>query len=191
MNYGYDTNDALIKNIKPKDNVMVITYLDGTTNEVPLTEHMVNQLKNIMIKQAINRNKSSALEEAKNNLRLNYVRMIIKHIEIAFSTFFGISSKELAFKFAFFSISAMACLELSTIYGKIVFKKEEINELLKYDIFLKIKDDLNDPNVYNGVDKAPLDIDTLDEYSLQEIKTIESNIHNLKRLDVIKLSLKK
>ena len=61
------------------------------------------------------------------------------------------------------------------------FKNDEIKELEKYDIYLQIRGRLeiiNDPNLFNGVKKQqePLNINTLDGYSLNDIIRIRDNL---------------
>ena len=58
---------------------------------------------------------------------------------------------------------------------------EEVSELKKYEIYLDLKKKLeenNDPNIFNGVKNKSkiLNINTLDNYSLKDIKKIRENL---------------
>ena len=65
MKYGYGDYElgSLIKNYKKKNNKIIITFLDGTKKEEPLTNIKEEEILNKMLKQAIERNNNIKWKE--------------------------------------------------------------------------------------------------------------------------------
>lgn len=63
MKYGYigADNSELIQKFQKSDNKIIVTFLDGSTRTLPLTEEYEKNLLEIMLKQAIERSQSDAL----------------------------------------------------------------------------------------------------------------------------------
>ncbi len=83
------------------------------------------------------------------------------------------------------------------VYGGIKYNllNKKLDELEKYDIYLSIYEELEkckyNIDIYNGVEyKKTLDINTIDNYTLDEIKLIENNLDKYtekrKKLTLIK-----
>lgn len=76
-------------------------------------------------------------------------------------------------------LAGIAALEVVTNGLGYKFKNDEIKELEKYNIYLQIRtrlENINDPNLFNEIEKQKtyLNINTLDGYSLSDIKKLET-----------------
>lgn len=100
----------------------------------------------------------------------------------AVETFFGVTV-----------LSLILAILFSREYQKVKF--DELKELEKYSIYLDIKDDIesiDDPNLFNGVEGSNrnLTINTLDSYTIDDIKKIQGNIGRCKKFSSYKKSTK-
>lgn len=188
MKYGYGNipKGELIQNYKILCDKIVITYLDGTYYEIPLTKENEDDLLNQMIKQAQDRSQSSALSKAKNERKGTNISpffQILTFLIIEYGIVYGddkmlkiIVATGLGCGFCFAKVN-----ELSK------FKIGEVGELTKYDIYLSMREELEeyieDPNLFNGIKDKPakLNINTLDDYSLKDIKTVQKNLKRVRR----------
>lgn len=181
MKYGYDgvEEKELIYNYTINDNKIIITYLDGSSEEIPLTRENEKELLNKMIEQAIERNNSSALSLAKRERNWNCFQGILTALMMcANGGIVSLSDDIVANTFC-----GIACISagLCTIgYGmSYKFSKDEVEELKKYDIYLSIRKRLEASAelVFKGVKmQEALTINTLDNYSLKDIKKIRKNL---------------
>lgn len=184
MKHGYQGAECgeLIKNYKPSNDKIIITFLDGSNYEIPLTKENENDLLNQMLEQAQKRSESSSLYDAKQKRKraliwtMTQVGFTILDI-ITAST--ADNSKNLRI---FTSVLGGITALTAVIYGlEYKFKNDEIKELEKYDIYLSIKsklDNTTDLNLFNGIktQEKALNINTLDNYSLSDIKKIRDNL---------------
>lgn len=77
-----------------------------------------------------------------------------------------------------------------TISNSIIYKDYDqiINELKKYNIYLSIREELekniSEPNLFNWVknQQEELNINTLDNYSLNDLIAIQKNLKRIKEL---------
>ncbi len=182
MNYGYKEakNEDLIKNYIRvlRDNKIEITFLDGSTYEMPLTAENEKALLDKMLEQAKARSESGALKNAIQNRKGAMVSVLFKAITLVLAGAFynGVDSNSLkAFYGAFGGITAIAM----TIQGvNFALTSKEIEELKKYDLYLSIKERLEEKNrcnLINGIEGnfENLNINTLDNHSLKEIERIK------------------
>lgn len=189
MKFGYKgaENNDLIEHFESIDNKIIIYFLDGSKLEIPLTLDNEHNLLNKMLVQAHNRANSSALADAQER-RKNALKWIIIHsINTTFDLItVNISAVQSTKVFA--SIIGTITGLLLVIFGKeYKFRKEEIAELEKYDIYLsiieKIEQVLNNEVVFADIkfSFSELNINTLDNYSLEEIKIIRNNLIKLEQ----------
>ena len=184
MNYGYEGTELgeLIQNYKTSNDKIIITFLDGTNYEIPLTEENEIELLNQMFEQAEERRKKSSIDDLKQKRKKALMWAMIQagvtvlNMVDAFTT----DSKGMRVFASFLGgITAAAVVVNGLDYQ---FSNDEIKELEKYDIYLQIRarlENINDPNLFNGVERreASLNINTLDSYSLSDIKKIRNNLN--------------
>ena len=199
MKYTYDHIElsSIIEKYKINHDKIIVNFLDGSSYELSLNKENEEIIKRRMLKQAIARDESHALKEAKKK----QIKALIWSIFQTYLTAICISN-------SYSNNGTMTATMLSYISGIIVvlhgieFKidSEEIEEIEKYKIYLSIKDRLEDniknPNLYVGVNsiEKELNINTLDNYSLNDIKIIKNNLlkmENYNQNDNIKVLTKK
>lgn len=199
MKYTYDHIElsSIIEKYKINHDKIIVNFLDGSSYELPLNKENEEIIKRRMLKQAIARDESHALKEAKKK----QIKALIWSIFQTYLTAICISN-------SYSNNGTMTATMLSYISGIIVvlhgieFKidSEEIEEIEKYKIYLSIKDRLEDniknPILYVGVNsiEKELNINTLDNYSLNDIKIIKNNLlkmENYNQNDNIKVLTKK
>lgn len=199
MKYTYENIElsSIIEKYKINYDKIIVNFLDGSSYELPLNKENEEIIKRRMLKQAIARDESDALKEAKKK----QIKALIWSIFQTYLTAICISN-------SYSNNGTMTATMLSYISGIIVvlhgieFKidSEEIEEIEKYKIYLSIKDRLKDniksPILYVGVNsiEKELNINTLDNYSLNDIKIIKNNLlkmENYNQNDNIKVLTKK
>lgn len=183
MNYSYDGAETkeIIQNYKTSNNKIIITFLDGTNYETPLTEENEINLLNKMLEQAEERSQKMSIYDLKKertgtfNFIMTYLGITVLSISNASTT----NSKDIRCLTSL--VGGITALNVILDMVKYKQKNDKIKELKKYDIYLQIREilkDINDPNLFNGVKKQeePLNINTLDSYSLSDIKKIRNNL---------------
>ena len=190
MKFGYydnSENKDLIQNYEKQDNKIVITFLDGPNYEISLSKENEANLLNLMIEQAQDRSESDELylvqQRRKKILMSSVVYTVLNLININYA-----NKTDSNFLRTFTSI--LCCITGLCIVTDIFFCKfsnDEIKELKKYDIYLSIRKTLEknitDPNLFKGVksQQLELNINTLDDYSLSDIKKIQSNLRKIEK----------
>ena len=180
MKHGYDGAELgeLIQNYKTSNDKIIITFLDGSNYEIPLTEEKEMDLLNQMLEQAEERSMKSSIYDLKQKRKEPLVWAMV-HVGFALLNIVGASISDSQGMRVFGSLLCGGVIALSVVTNGLdyKFKSDEIKELEKYDIYLQ---NINDPNLFNGIkeQEAPLNINTLDGYSLNDIK---KNRDNLKR----------
>ncbi len=190
MKFGYydnSENKDLIQNYEKQDNKIVITFLDGSNYEISLSKENEANLLNLMIEQAQDRSESDELylvqQRRKKILMSSVVYTVLNLININYA-----NKTDSNFLRTFTSI--LCCITGLCIVTDIFFCKfsnDEIKELKKYDIYLSIRKTLEknitDPNLFKGVksQQLELNINTLDDYSLSDIKKIQSNLRKIEK----------
>ena len=183
MKHGYEGAESgeLIQNYKTSNDKIIITFLDGANYEMPLTEENEIDLLNQMLEQAEERSKKSSIYDLKQK-RKKALILAMMHVVGTASNI--LSPSIVDSKGIIVSASILCCITaLGVVYNGSYykFKNDEIKELEKYDIYLQIRarlENINDPNLFNGIRKqeAPLNINTLDNYSLNDIIKIRDNL---------------
>ncbi len=184
MKHGYEGAEAgeLIQNYKTSNDKIIITFLDGTNYEMPLTEENEANLLNKMLEQAEERKGLSIYDL--NQKRTKALIWTITQVGCTALNILGASIADSKGMRVFASIvSGITALNVVMNGLDYRFKNDEIKELEKYDIYLQIRtrlENADDSNLFNGIRKrkqeTPLNINTLDNYSLNDIKKIRDNL---------------
>lgn len=176
---GLEGLKDVIQNYSIENDKIIINFLDGTHYEIALTEKNEQTLINKMLEQAQKRSDSGALQSllVQSGLHLNI--SIFGALMLTFVLGIYYSSEKLSS--LSLSLSAVLLLALEVLNVRAIGLSDKVNELKKYDIYLSIRERLeqiNDPNIFNGIDNGEtlLNINTLDNYSLKEIKQIRQNL---------------
>lgn len=183
MKHGYEGAEAgeLIQNYKTSNDKIIITFLDGTNYEMPLTEENEANLLNQMLEQAEERNKELSIYDLKQE-RTKALIWTMTQVGYTALSILGASIADSKGMRVFASIvSGITALTVVMKGLDYIFKNDEIKELEKYDIYLQIRtrlENADDSNLFNGIRKqeTPLNINTLDNYSLNDIIKIRDNL---------------
>lgn len=163
MTFAYDGADLskIIGSLKIDGNNFNIYYLDGTVSTYVCTDENEKQkIKEIMLKQAKERQSTYDIH----NLDMRNKTSIIEFFFAIFGTSFSIVNKQ---PFLLGINTYLLCSSIKTHSET----KNKLKELRKYKMFLELLDNLSDIN--NGLETKglSLDIDTLDDFSYDEIKS--------------------
>lgn len=179
MKYAYEGAELekLIQNYKIVDDRIIVTLFDGTNYKIPLTEENENTLLNLMLQQAQERSEKSPVSDArfkKNQLLIGE----LANIFFAMSCVANIHTHDSKIMKLFFGFSGCVMgLQILSTFSNYKMAKDKFEELRKYDIYLSIRERLD--SLFN--EKLPLNINTLDKYSLKDIQTIESKLNEIEK----------
>ncbi len=173
----------LIKEYEIVDNNLSVTYFDDTKTVLPLSKE--NNVLELMLEQAIERSDNSELDKT---IRMKN-RALLAFLSLFFCSFISTANiciSESNFMKILSSISGGITTAFASVFA-IVYKNEidKINELKKYDIYLNIKNELDEnitnSNLFAGIKikNDNLNINTLDEFSLKDLKKISNNLRIL------------
>ena len=187
MNFDYigRNSSELIKNFQISKDIIIINYLDKSIEIIPFTDEKEQELLSKMLNQAEERNNNFSLNEA-NFSRNRLVTFLI--INILLTIFFIDKSQTYEYpKYRSFFVWVSSFVGLMVVISgtEYIFKRSEINELKKYALYLQIREKFeenkNDYHLFVGIKehKEELNINTLDLYSLKEIKQIKANLDSL------------
>ena len=168
-----------------KDGCMYVSMLDGFKLQVPYSKELEEETIKVMEEQAEIRNThyNELLKAGRTKMICNSLAMLFESILAAFWLAEGIRGKA---KIEFLLGTVLSLLSFS--YARDVHRAlDDMREIKKYELYLgfykspdyqSIQDD---PRVYEGVETGGgvLDINTIDKYSLAEVKTIEGNVRKL------------
>lgn len=184
MKYGYVgvgvKESELIQNYQIIDDKIIITYLDGSQKEKPFTKENEKKLLCEMLRQAIERSKSPELYNTKKSRKDRLSSDIVTEITLAALLSSNLRLNDIKDWGVIVAGAGLGIVAIISILSYIS-KSDKIKELEKYDIYLEIKKQLEnstDPNLFNGVKNKEeiLNINTLDHYSLKDIKRIRDNL---------------
>lgn len=193
MKYGYDgaKSSDIIDNYRKGDSEIIITFLDGSIKTVPLNNTYETRIKNLMLKQAEDRNNS---DEAKvENHYKNFFNFTSSGMSVASALFIiaVLSSRTYDSKSAFYNALIAFVISVTGVGvyisdKEVKLSKEEINDIKKYSIYLASREKLenykNNLKLYRGIEyRGELDINTLDYYSLSDMLKIEKNLLKLEK----------
>lgn len=191
MKYGY--KGVELKNLIGKyehnvsNNTIKITFLDDSSYEVPFTEENEQLILDKMLEQAKARSESNALQNAIQKRRIDFPLIMLKlsAFMVNSANHNGANSKES--KIIYSVLGGLIAITIVLDGVELKFTSDEIKELKKYDIYLAIKDKLESKincDTCNMTDSnlSTLNINTLDNYSLGEIKRIRDNLDKEEKL---------
>ena len=170
MKYGSGIIDyrEIIDRYEINNNRITVYYLNGSVREYNYTKEKEEELLNLMLKIAIKRNNSINIERLESELKTYRFTLalttIITIINLTSRMNGSCKNKE------FMTISIFALLILAGIISVVIkTKKDEINELKKYRIYLQNKKEIDEYN-------TALSINSIDQYTYKEIKQIEKKL---------------
>ncbi len=185
MKYGYDgiNSSDLIGNYEILNDKIIIKYLDGSSSEIKYTKQDEIKLLNKMFNQAIARSNSYALYFAKSKKRDAIFNEVLSFCALGLVNVPVNSNLMIEY---IIPLIYNICFPIFAIHNYLKYSdvKDEVNELKKYDIYLHLRHTLlllkNNPNAFNGIEKkGELNINTLDNYSLRDMKKIRNNLTNI------------
>lgn len=171
-----------IYNYKIMYDKLAIFFLDSSRYEVEYTQENEEKTRRKMLEQANEREKKVDTQKLK-NARIMYVIYIVGEAILSIWNLCSFINND-------YMTPSIVPLVLAILTGGIsllfIFKLkwniEEVNDITKYSIYLRIREDYakfkDNANIFNGVrlDKKELSINTLDDYSLKDIRNIRDNI---------------
>lgn len=181
MTFGYvgESKKDLISDYKVSGDKILVNFLDGSTYSTPFSNKNELKILSIMLKQAEDRRDKGSLEKTE--------KMVIAHCMGMITTFlvttFSIATLSAAQMVPTFVIVYFTLGMLANHYG-LLQQRYKLDELQKYDIFLDMKDELETASkeeVFKGVKnkQKTLNINTIDKYSLDEVRQINSNLKRI------------
>ena len=179
--YGLKKSSEIIKNYKIKDNKIIINFLDGSFYKVDNTKENMDNILNMMLEQAIERDNTDALN-ATIRSKNSSVAISISNLIVSASTCVLAYNSPEECQVVIYTLGGILFVSSIALGTSSIPRSCEIDELKKYRLFLSIKDKLdekaNDLNLYNGFkNKKKLNIGTLDDFSLSDLKKIRTNLN--------------
>ena len=198
MKYGYNgINEELIRSYKIQDNEIVVTYLDDSRIRMPLTEKNEQNILNKMVQQAKTRNNVSNLKESLQERKISDVitTSFLCSGSVLVSCMAACVDKKMLLTF----FGGLGLYNLVTCIARCKSNDEKIKELEKYSLYLSMLEDLmklkDTQDLYTGIDllsgDEQININTLDNYSLEDINRLKENLEICKRIDSYCLTNKK
>ena len=185
--YGDKTKKDIIKccHLDLDNKEIIVNFLDGSTYKVPFVEEDYKNILNKMLEQAIERRDSNHYETVENSRSNGMVFTFAFLLTLAFGNMLNDSIMN---KVVIISGSVVAAAALSSAIAALV-NNNELNELKKYDLYLEIKDKIEEykdnPNLFNGVNGKGyvLDISNIDYFSLRDVKKIKTNLEHCEQIN--------
>lgn len=186
MNISYDktSSEKIIGNFTVSNNLIYVTYLDGTITKEDYSIENYNWYINKMLQQAKEMDKLKSSTLVSNSIFNKYCIAVGTLLESASFATLANSIFNNEHKVVDSIIAAVMGLTFLTIGLSV---KRENDEFSKYHIYLSIMDDIkkyiNNDKLKKGIGKniELLDIHTLDDYSLREIKKLDHNIKGIEK----------
>lgn len=162
MNYNYDNskNNEIIKGYNIVEDKIIVTFLDDSS--VEMDSSYLEKIKKLMYKQALEREQMINKEELVYNKKKTFDWMLAQlSLTTLYTSSFLITDSIIAKALAIFLTGTSSIL---TISDGLEYKslKEELNELEKYSLFLKM----------NKEDQKKIDIGKLDNLSLKDARRL-------------------
>lgn len=190
MKFGYRGADLgeLVSHYEISDDEIEVTFLDGSKANIPFTEENEIKLLEYMVEQAEERRDNSKIYNVEGSLkRASIIDFSLSLPVIVVGAYAMIQSLhyDVQPRLIYEAMYAATCLKLSlSLYSDEKKRHEKYSELEKYDIYLAIREKLeeaDDIRVFNGVKMSDnvLNINTLDNYSAKDIKKIRENLIEL------------
>ena len=162
MNYNYDNskNNEIIKGYNIVEDKIIVTFLDDSS--VEMDSSYLEKIRKLMYKQALEREQMINKEELVYNKKKTFDWMLAQlSLTTLYTSSFLITDSIIAKALAIFLTGTSSIL---TISDGLEYKslKEELNELEKYSLFLKM----------NKEDQKKIDIGKLDNLSLKDARRL-------------------
>lgn len=189
----YCNKSEIIDNYEKSESSIIINYLDGSNYVLPLSKENENKIMDLMIKQAILRDCTKNFEDIQDKKKTTFQNQIVSGLAtIAFGGIAFLANKNEKDLITFIASIETIISGITFIINGLAFmvNSEELNELVKYHLYLEYKErldkEIDNINLFEGIrSNTILNINTLDNYSLDEIKKI---IANLKRCEYYQTS---
>lgn len=189
----YCNKGEIIDNYEKSESSIIINYLDGSNYVLPLSKENENKIMDLMIKQAILRDCTKNFEDIQDKKKITFQNQIVSGLAtIAFGGIAFLANKNEKDLITFIASIETIISGITFIINGLAFmvNSEELNELVKYHLYLEYKErldkEIDNINLFEGIrGNTILNINTLDNYSLDEIKKI---IVNLKRCEYYQTS---
>lgn len=189
----YCNKGEIIDNYEKSESSIIINYLDGSNYVLPLSKENENKIIDLMIKQAILRDCTKNFEDIQDKKKITSQNQIVSGLAtIAFGGIAFLANKNEKDLITFIASIETIISGITFIINGLSFmvNSEELNELVKYHLYLEYKErldkEIDNINLFEGIrSNTILNINTLDNYSLDEIKKI---IVNLKRCEYYQTS---
>ncbi len=189
MKFGYRGADLgeLVSHYEISDDEIEVAFLDGSKANIPFTEENEIKLLEYMVEQAEERRDNSKIYNVEGNLKRTFIRDFSLSVPVvAIGVYAMIQSMHYDVQpRLIYAMYAGICLRLSlSLYSDEKKRHEKYSELEKYDIYLAIREKLeesDDIRIFNGVKMTDnvLNINTLDNYSAKDMKKIRENLIKL------------
>ncbi len=182
MKYGYggyekeyDTDiNKLIDNYIEFNNIIIITYLDGSTQFRPLTIENLNQIEKEMLDQITTRRDSEIFSLAKKRSKQYFICTLIfsfNNLISLIATFINIREKNTNTTIIQILIDLICLNYLKSNLNQFVYYKKLVDELKKYDIYLDLKQYYETENK-----QLSIDINDVDNISTKDLKKLQKMI---------------
>ena len=189
----YCNKGEIIDNYEKSESSIIINYLDGSNYVLPLSKENENKIMDLMLKQAILRDCTKNFEDIQDKKKITFQNQIVSGLAtIAFGGIAFLANKNEKDLITFIASIETIISGITFIINGLAFmvNSEELNELVKYHLYLEYKErldkEIDNINLFEGIrGNTILNINTLDNYSLDEIKKI---IVNLKRCEYYQTS---
>ena len=189
----YCNKGEIIDNYEKSESSIIINYLDGSNYVLPLSKENENKIMDLMLKQAILRDCTKNFEDIQDKKKITSQNQIVSGLAtIAFGGIAFLANKNEKDLITFIASIETIISGITFIINGLSFmvNSEELNELVKYHLYLEYKErldkEIDNINLFEGIrSNTILNINTLDNYSLDEIKKI---IVNLKRCEYYQTS---
>lgn len=188
MNYWYNDNfEKIIRWYVVENDKIIISYLDGSVeNDLKYSEENEKNIIEIMIRQAEERNNYVSIENLKANAINNDIKLFL-NIGIGYSglTLAGINSLNNNIRLTGALMSIVLGLIALAKNKKSIIISNQINELEKYKLYLSMRKEIEDnynKETFDGIKSfdGNFNINTLDDYSLDDVKKIKKNLDKKK-----------
>ena len=189
----YCNKGEIIDNYEKSESSIIINYLDGSNYVLPLSKENENKIMDLMLKQAILRDCTKNFEDIQDKKKITFQNQIVSGLAtIAFGGIVFLANKNEKDLITLIASIETIISGITFIINGLAFmvNSEELNELVKYHLYLEYKErldkEIDNINLFEGIrGNKILNINTLDNYSLDEIKKI---IANLKRCEYYQTS---
>ena len=190
MKYGSGIIDyrEVIDRYEITNDKIIVYYSNGRVREYDYTQEKENEILDLMLKLAIERDSTVNIERLESELKIYRFTLSLTTIITIMNLITCINDN--CKNKGFMTVSILTLLILAAIISYFTkTKKDEINELKKYRIYLQNKHEIdkyiNSKELYGNIDKEVLSINSVDQYTYKEMKQIEKNLVLCKRKDFI------